>query len=144
MDDQLFNPDNPAKRRCLSDRNSEHSDSLFMSQSPEPTTAKDSSTIEDALDDNNDYNGSDSEPASDEPKHNESREPFPACLAFHPTVDDCHAKGVSIVETIASKLGPYASMNKDLENMFARTAEVMTSRPREIRVAMLGGTGAGE
>jgi hypothetical protein len=71
MDEQSSDPDNPAKRRCLNDRNSDHSDSLFVSQSPEPITAKYSPSIEDALDDDND---DESESDGDEPKYKECEE----------------------------------------------------------------------
>jgi hypothetical protein len=141
MDKQSSDRDNPAKRRCLNDRNSDHSDSLFVSQSPEPITAKEHPAIEDALDDNG--SDSDDESESDSPTYDESREPLPARLAFDPRVENNHAKAASAVKTVAGKLGPYASMNKDLENMFVKTAEVMMSRPRTIIVGMTGGTGAG-
>lgn len=141
MDERSSDPDNPAKRRCLNDRNSDHSDSLFVSQSPEPTIAKYSSSIEDALDDDND---DESESDGDEPKYKECEESPPACLAFDPKVDDSMAKANEVVTALISAMEQRASGNKDLENMTVKAAEVMRSELRKLKVAMLGGTGVGE
>lgn len=86
MDKPSSNRDNPAKRRCPNDR---ESDTLFMSRSPEPTTPKETSNAEEALDGDNDDELA-SEP--DEPVYDESQEPFPAYPAFDPAIRDVRAR----------------------------------------------------
>lgn len=140
MDERASDPNNPAKRRCLNDRNSDCSDSLFVSQSPEPTTAECRSRIEDSVSDDDD---DDSEPDGDEPKYDEHREALPECLAFDPKVEDCKAAAVEAVTNLINKMKQHAPANKDLENMITKASEVMKSRQRKLIIGTWGATGAG-
>ena len=136
MDAPSSDRDSPAKRRCPNDR---ESDTLFMSRSPEPNTLE---SIEKML-----HDGEDDECGSepDEPIYEESQEPFPAYPAFDPAIKDVMARAEASVKRLDSLLEPYASVNKDLANMKAKSAEVLkTKTPRRIRVGLLGGTAAGK
>jgi hypothetical protein len=128
-----------AKRRCPNYR---ESDTLFMTRSPEPTTPNDSPIIEEPLDnDHDDEFGS--EP--DESMYDESQEPFPAYPAFDPRVGYVKTEAESLVKNLDSLLGQFASVNKDLGNMKAKSAEVMKAKPtRRLRIGLMGGTGAGK
>jgi hypothetical protein len=143
MDEPSSDCTNPAKRRCPNDR---ESDTLFMSRSPDSTTPKKPPTTEGTLNEDEDEAEDDelgSEP--DEPMYDESQELFPAHPAFDPAVEDVRARAEASVKRLDSLLEPYASVNKDLGNMKAKSAEVMkTKAPRQIRVGLLGGTGAGK
>jgi hypothetical protein len=132
-----------AKRRCLNNRDS---DTLFVSKSPEPNVLnapnarKQDSTVDDISD------GDDDVSEFDDPVYDESDEPFPACPAFDPAINDIRVKSQASVKTLDSVLEQYVSVNKDLENMKAKTAEALKppkSIRRSKRVALVGPTGAG-
>jgi flagellar biosynthesis GTPase FlhF len=134
---------NSAKRRCLNNRDS---DTLFVSKSPEPNAPntpnarKQDSTADDISDEDDDVS------ESDDPVYDESDEPFPACPAFDPAINDIRVKSQASVKTLDSVLEQYVSVNKDLENMKAKTAEALKppkSIRRSKRVALVGPTGAG-
>ena len=81
----------------------------------------------------------------DEPVYDESQESFPAHPAFDPAIKGVRTRAEASVKRLDSLLEPYASVNKDLGNMKAKSAEVMkTKTPRTIRVGLLGGTAAGK
>jgi len=148
MDEPPSSSNNPAKRRCLNDR---ESDTLFMSRSPEPTTPNKSSTVEETLDDDEQDNDEEDEEENEdddfagESTYDESQEPFPAHPAFDQGVEAVKDKAASSVKQLESLLEQYAAVNKDLENMKEKTAEVMKSgSPRRMRVGLLGGTAAGK
>lgn len=148
MDEPPFDCNNPAKRRCPNDR---ESDTLFMSRSPEPTTPKKTSTVQETLgaDDEEDEEENDEEDEDDdhvgESTYDESQEPFPAHPAFDPAIEIVKHQAASSVKRLESVLDQYASVNKDLENMTEKTAEVMKSgSPRRMRIGLLGGTAAGK
>lgn len=149
MDEPSSDRDNPAKRRCPNDR---ESDALFMTRSPEPTTSKESPDAEEALDDaedndddENDDDNDDAGPELGESTYDESQELLPAHPAFDPTIEPVKYHAASSVKRLESVLGELAPVNKDLENMKEKTAEVMKSgSPRQVRVGLLGGTAAGK
>lgn len=147
MDAPSSDCDNPAKRRCPNDR---ETDTLFMSRSPEPTTPKESPNAEDVLDDaedNDDDEDENDESGSElgESTYDESQELFPEHPAFDRAIESVKEQAASSVKRLESVLEKYASVNKDLENMREKTAEIMKSgSPRRMRVGLLGGTAAGE
>lgn len=139
MDEPSSDRDNPAKRRRPNDR---ESDTLFMPRSPEATTPNKDSTVEEALDE---YEDDDSSSESDGPQYSESDEFFPNCLAYDPRVEGVKARAELSVQRLDQVLGQYATLNKDLENMKLKTADVMKSRsPTKMRIGFLGGTAAGK
>ena len=115
-----------------------------MSRSPEPASPKKSPNLEEALDEN-DEEGEDEAEEDEESMYDESQEPFPAYPAFDTAMEDVWARAELSVKRLDSLLEPYASVNKDLANMKAKSAEAMKNKPlRHIRVGLLGGTGAGK
>ena len=149
MDEPSYDRDNPAKRRCPNDR---ESDALFMTRSPEPTTSKESPDAGEALDDaeDNDSDDNDDDDDDDNPglelgesTYDESQELFPAHPAFDPAIELDKDRAESSVKRLGSVLEELAHVNKDLENMKEKTAGVMKSgSPRQMRVGLLGGTAA--
>jgi hypothetical protein len=142
MDKPSADCSNSAKRRCLNNRDS---DTLFVSRSPEPNVPrvpiaqKQDPTVDDISD------GDDNVSELDDPVYNESDEPFPACPAFDPSINDIMVKAQVSVKKLDSVLEPFVSVNKDLENMKSKTAETLKppKQSRRKRVALVGPTGAG-
>jgi hypothetical protein len=115
-----------------------------MSRSPEPTSSKKSSNIEETFAEDGEEDD-ECGPEPDEPMYDESQEVFPAYPAFDPAIKDVRARAEASVKRLDSLLEPFASVNKDLGNMKAKSAEVLkTKLPRRIRVGLLGGTAAGK
>ena len=147
MDEPPSDYNNPAKRRCPNDR---ESDTLFMPRSPESTTLKKSPTVEETLEENDENDEEEEDEIGDdanagESTYDKSQEPFPAHPAFDPAIETVKDQAASSVKRLESLLEQYASVNKDLENMKEKTAEVMKSgSPRRMRIGLLGGTAAGE
>ena len=116
-----------------------------MSQSPEPTTTKVSSALEETLDNDNDGDDDDIRSEPDDPVYDESQESFPAYPAFDPAIEAIRIRAELLVTRLDNSLGPFAAVNKDLGNMKTKSAEVMKPKPsKRIRFGLLCGTGAGK
>lgn len=136
--DSALDYDNPAKRRRIFKQEPDTSPVL---PAAEQLASNDYPAFADS---SHEADGNDdiaSEP--DGMGYDESEEPFPSCSAFDPAVKCIKKRAEISITELAKMLEQYMSVNKDLEIMRSRCDEVMKSRTKTTRVALLGGTGAG-
>lgn len=131
----LSDRNNAAKRRRLNDPDE---------RAPRLSQHSDQASLDDCLAFLNETDDDDEDDGLSSELYDESQEQFPKCPAFDPAIPNIRARAESSIKKLAEVLGPYASVNENLENMRSNCDEIMKPTVKPLEVALLGATAAGK